>query len=181
MLQTPAVTSTQMWQATAVAAVLDAVVIAILWRRVARDTFTRLRWWFPFVAAAVWTLIYGVASFAAWDSCYQYVLPAWVRWGAWLYGFFHILLGYLFWWVAQRTPIHPVLTLAGLGGLHSLPGHLWGIYRHGLLEQCPLVSGVSPTAALTFGVFEFVFYWMWVLMITLSLRSLTHRFARRSD
>ncbi len=178
MLQTPAVTSTQMWQATAVAAVLDFVVIGVLWWRVSRDAFARLRVWFPCVAAAVWTLIYGVASLAAWESCYQYVMPAWVRWGAWLYGLLHVLLGLLFWWVAKRAPVHPVIVLAVLGGLHSLPGHLHAIYRRGLLEDCPLVRGISPASALTFGMFEFAFYWMWVLVISLSLRSLTARILR---
>jgi hypothetical protein len=168
-----------MWRATAFAAGLDVVVVGVLWWRVSRDSFTRLRLWFPCVAAAVWMLIYGLASFLAWDTCYQYVMPAWVRWGAWLYGLLHILLGLLFWWVAQRTPFHPVIVLAVLGGLHSLPGHLHGIYGRGLLEQCPIVRGVSPASALTFGVFEFAFYWMVVLMISLGLRSLTARASGR--
>jgi hypothetical protein len=164
-----------MWQATAVAAVLDVIVVGVLWRLVSRDAFTQLRVRFPCAAAAVWTLIYGLASLAAWDACYQYVMPTWVRWGAWLYGLLHVFVGLLFWWIATRGPVNPVVVLAVLGGLHSLPGHLHGIYGRALLEECPLVKGVSPASALTFGVFEFAFYWMVVLVIALSLRSLTAR------
>jgi hypothetical protein len=175
VLQPAAVTSTQLWQATAVAAAVDLVVVGVLWWRVSRDAFERLRVWFPSVAAGVWALIYGVAALSAWESCYQYVFPAWVRWGAWLYGLSHALLAFLFWWVGKRARIHPVLILAVLGGLHSLPGHLHGIYGRGLLEVCPPVRGVSAGSALTFGVFEFAFYWMVVLVIALGLRRLAMR------
>ncbi len=175
MLQAPAVTSAQLWQATGLAAVLDLAVVGILWWRVSPDAFARLRVWFPCVAAVVWALIYGVAALTGWESCYQYVMPSWVRWGAWPYGLSHVLLGALFWWIAMRAPVHPVILLAVLGGLHSLPGHLHGIYGRGLLEQCPLLRGVSVSSALTFGVCEFVFYWMVVLAISLSLRWLVAR------
>jgi hypothetical protein len=170
MLQQAAVTSTQMWQATGVAAALDVVVVGVLVWRVSRGAFTGLRIRFPVVAAVVWMLIYGVAALTAWESCYQYVMPAWVRWGAWLYGLGHVLLGVLFWWIGNRAPAHPVIVLAVLGGLHSLPGHLYGIYGRGLLEECPLIQGVSAGSALTFGVFEFVFYWMVVLALSRGLR-----------
>ncbi len=177
MLQAPAVTSAQVWQAAGVAAVLDVVVVATLWWRVSREVFARLRVWLPCVAAVVWTFIYGVAALTAWESCYHYVMPPWVRWGAWLYGLSHGLLGVMFWWLAKGAPLHPVLGLALLGGLHSLPGHMHGIYARGLLDRCPPVRGVSAASALTFGVFEFAFYWMVVLAISLSLRWLV---ARRS-
>jgi len=175
MFQQTAVTSTQMWLAAGIVAGADIIVVGTLVRFVLQEAFLRLRMWFPSVAAVTWALIYGLAALTAWDACYRWVMPAWVRWGAWLHGLGHVLLGIVFWWVARRTRVHPAVTLAVLGGLHSLPGHLHGIYGRGLLEHCPLVHGVSAASALVFGVFEFAFYWMVVLVISLGLQRLVAR------
>lgn len=170
MLQSPAVTTSQMWLATVLAAVIDIGIASLLWKRASRERFARLSWWFACVAGIQWACIYGVAALAAWDSCYRYVMPPWVRWAAWIYGLGHVLLALVFWWIVMHVRTRPVIALAILGGLHSLPGHLNGIYARHLLEACPLVRGISPGSALIFGAFEFAFYWMMALTLSMALQ-----------
>lgn len=53
-----------------------------------------------------------------------------------------------------------------LGGVVSLVGHGIGI-RRGLLEV-PLLAEASAASALTFGVFEFVFYWSLIVGLAIA-------------
>ena len=111
-----------------------------------------------------------------WETCYQYIFPLWARWimppvMAVLDG----VLALLFWWLALHLPGNPVVNLVLLGGLESLPGHLRAI-QLGILET-PLLREVSAASALTFGFFEFVFYWSVILAISAIFYSIREELA----
>ena len=122
------------------------------------------------VAALFWALLYSTALYAFWLPCYQSIFPSWVRWIVPVYGLTLGVLAVLFWWLAQRLPTNPVIGFVILGGLQSFPGHLFGIYRLDLLIACPLLQQVSAGAALTFGFFEFIFYWCVILGLSFALQ-----------
>ncbi len=74
-------------------------------------------------------------------------------------------IGMGFWWLAERLPGPPAVTFALLGGLVSLPGHLVGFYGLGMGEKVPVLQGVSVTSALVFGIFEFIVYWLAIILV----------------
>ncbi len=160
-----------LWTATLVGAVAGLFLVGGLARFTSRERFRRLSLPLTVVSAAFWATLYTWAFWTWWDSCYGYLYPDWVRWVWPPYGLVTGAgLAVLFWWLALRIPGHPVLNLAILGGLHSLPGHAWAIYGKGLLEKCPILQGVEPAPALVFGFFEFIMYWSFVLALALLLR-----------
>jgi hypothetical protein len=160
-------TSQLYWVAALVAALIDIAFVALLVWRIKPAFFRQLKWKFVIVAGLFWL---GLWSWVMWDpffweTCYQYIFPAWIRplWPP-LYGLVACAVALFFWWLSLRIPIHPVLSLILLGGLESFPGHIRAIYWMGLLET-PLLKNVSPASALTFGFFEFAFYWCIILII----------------
>ena len=158
-------TSQLYWIAALIAALMDIAFVALLAWRIKLARFRRLKWPLVIAAGAFWL---GLWSWAMWDpfvweTCYQYVFPAWVR-PFWPFAFCLMNggLALLFWWLARRIPGNPVVYLVLLGGLESFPGHLRAIYSMGILET-PLLKGVSAASALVFGFFEFIFYWSVIL------------------
>jgi len=180
MIQEAHVTSQQMWSVARVTAVIDIVFVAILIWRIKRTRFRQSLGPLVVVSAAFWTFTLWLPVWSYWTSCYGYIFPDWVRWITPIYGLvIGALLAPLFWWLGVRLPGHPVLTVAILGGLHSLPGHMHGIYGRDMLEKCPLLVDVSAASALVFGVFEFIFYWCVVLTLTALIVSMREHWRRR--
>lgn len=164
-------TSDLYWVSAIITALIDSVFVSLLTWRIRRLRFRQLSVTLIVVSSIFWSLLYTIAAWAFWDSCYSYIFSNWVRWLVPIYG---VLLGgvaLLFWWLALRLPGNPVVNFCILGGLHSLPGHLFGGYGRGLLQKCPILHNVSPASALVFGIFEFVFYWSVVISIAAMLRS----------
>jgi hypothetical protein len=159
------------WAALAMAAI-DLGLLLLVARCVRRPLFERLMWAVTAAAALTYAAIWGgVASWWMWDVVYFALFPAWARW--WLplwYGLGFGAVALLFWHVSVRLPGNPAVWFCLLGGLVSLPGHLWGM-RRGLM-RVPLLAEASPVAALTFGAFEFVAYWCFILALSLVLRRL---------
>lgn len=151
-------TSNLLWMSALFLAVFDLGLVGILSRRIPRARFERLRLPIIGIAALFWGLVYALAVSNYW-FCYRYVFPGWVQWAAPVYGLFLGGLAWIFWNLALRLPIHPVLGFCFLGGLHSFPGHIFGIYILELLEECPFLQQVEPPAALIFGLVEFILYW----------------------
>jgi len=149
--------------AALVTALIDLVFVFLLLRWVDRSRFQRLKAPLVIVAALAWCGIYTAAVWSFWDTCYSFVFPGWVRWFVIFFGLLMGGVAYLFWWLALKIPWNPIVTFTILGGLHSLPGHLNGIYGMGLMEKCPILTEVSIESALVFGVFEFIFYWCVIL------------------
>jgi hypothetical protein len=154
------------WAAALVAALVDLVFIFFFIRWIDRNRFQRLKIPLVIVASLVWCGIYTTAVWAFWETCYSFVFPDWVRW---FVVFFGLLMGgvaYFFWWLALKIPGNAILIFALLAGLHSLPGHLIGMYGRGMMEKCPILIDVSNASALVFGVFEFIFYWYVVMALS---------------
>lgn len=175
------VTTAQMWVATYIAAALAVALLAVAAYRVRAPLPPRLEGTLLVVAVAWFGALYAWAAWSFWDTCYAAVLPAWGRIAAPAVGMLGGCLAWPFWWVSRRLlPRRPAIPFIVLGALHSLPGHLSGIYQRDLLEGCALVRGVSPASALTFGLFEFAIYWSGVLMVAHALARARGRRTGRS-
>jgi hypothetical protein len=173
-------TSQFYWLSTFVIALLDLGLIWLLTRWISPVRYHQLLRPLIGTATVFWSSIYTAAALTFWTECYQAVFPAWAPWAAPAYGLFLGSLAWLFWALAMRLPVHPVLTFSILGGLHSLPGHLIGIYGFDLLVKCSLLQQVDPAAALTFGLFEFSFYWGVILGLSAVLQAGWDRWSTRS-
>jgi len=173
-----ALTDQIFWAATLLTALVDAAIVFLIARRLTAARLARMKW--PLAVAAfvifgaLWT---SLASGRYWEECYKYLFPAWSRWGLPLYvGLLFGAEGFLFAWLAPKIPGNAVVNFFVLGGLSSLPGHLWGIYGRGMFEKCAILRESTPLPALVFGVFEFIFYWIVIMgLAVLVQRALTRR------
>lgn len=77
-------------------------------------------------------------------------------------------LALAFWRISLATAVRPPVMFCVLGGLVSLVGHGIGIQRG--LMRVPMLSQASAASALTFGVFEFVFYWCVIVGLAVAAR-----------
>jgi hypothetical protein len=157
-------TSQLYWIAALIAALIDIAFVALLAWRIKLARFRRLKWPLVIAAGAFWLSLWSWAMWDpfVWETCYQYVFPAWVR-PFWPFAFCLMNggLALLFWWLARRIPGNPVLYFLLLGGLESFGDHYFAI-RKGVMET-PLLQEVSIASAVTFGFFEFIFYWSVIL------------------
>jgi hypothetical protein len=160
-------TSTLMWRGTLIAAILDALLLSIVVRLAPPATFRKLKWSAPVVTAVVYAGLWAWVLWGSfWDLVYGYLFHPSARWlGPPAYGLLFGLAAAGFWRLALRLPGNPVVTFCVLGGLASLPGHLFAIYGRHMFELVPMLRGVSPLSALVFGIFEFIFYWSVITLI----------------
>ncbi len=169
-------TSALYWTAALVTAAIDLVFVPLLAWRVQRERFRQLKWPLLGVSLIFWVALWTTVVLGCWDWAYRYVFPGWGRWVIPpLYGLIFGVMGIAFWWIALRLPVSPVVTFCILGGLQSVPGHLWAIYKVGMLNKVPILKDVSPSSALAFGLFEFIFYWA----VIVSIAALVARFSPR--
>jgi hypothetical protein len=171
----PPLPSALFWWAALATAAVDLGLLLLVARFVRRPLFERLMWAVALAAGFTYAALWGsIASWWMWDVVYAALFPAWARW--WLpvwYGVGFGAVALLFWHVSVRLPGNPAVWFCLLGGFVSLPGHLWGM-RRGLM-RVPLLAQASPAAALTFGVFEFIVYWSFILLLGLGLHWLALR------
>jgi len=159
-------TTELMWKAALVAAVVDAALLLLIRRVVTPERFGRLKW----PAAGVTALFFGgVWTFAMWgywwELAYHYVFPDWARTVVPpAYGLMFGAVGLAAWWLARRARGVPGVVFCLLGGVVSLPGHMWAFYGRGMLTKVPILRGVSDVSALVFGVFEFTAYFSGILL-----------------
>ncbi|HOG45476.1 MAG TPA: hypothetical protein PLJ35_12925 [Anaerolineae bacterium] len=167
------ITSEMLWLSALVTAIIDIPLVLWLARRIGPARFRSLHWPTALAAAIFW-LSYELLLYAlTWDFFYAKLLPSaggrsLVR--ALLELAPYPAVGLLLWWLASRLPGNPTVTFCLLGGLESLPEHLWGIYRLGMLDKVPYFQGVSPASMLAFAVFEYILYWGSVLSLAAPLR-----------
>lgn len=164
-------TSDLYWVSALVTALIDGGFVLLLAWRIKPAQFRQLVWALVVASAIFWSMLWTAVLWGdLWDLAFRYVLPGWARWIYPFYGLLHGVVGLALWWLAPRLPGNPVVNFCLLGGLESLPEHLWAIYGRRILEKVPLLQGVSPASALVFGVFEFIFYWSIIMSITVLLR-----------
>ncbi len=161
------VTSEILWQAAGAFAVVDVFFVAGLVRRINGQTFRELRSPLLWAVGFLWFFIWLLMVVFYWEAIYHYVFPAWARWLIPpLYGLLFVLVALFFWWLSLRLPGLPTLSFCLLGGLWGMVTHLWGVSR-GLIEDPPMLQGVSVLSVAVMPVFEFVFYWCITLTIAL--------------
>ena len=171
MLQEPAVSLAQMWAAAGVVALADLSLAILLTRRLHPPWSSRLPLGILVVGCLGFAALFTWAFRSYWGSCYGYALPGVFRALAPFIGAVLGALGWLFWRLARGARGWAVPFFLLLGGLESIPGHLNAIYRYRLLDRCPMLQEVTPTSALTFGFFEFAFYWAVVLALAALFRA----------
>lgn len=77
-----------------------------------------------------------------------------------------------------KLELPPVVSYTVMGGLASLPGHTIAVAAFDQFDRCPVLREVSVPSALTFGVFEFGFYWCAILCIAMLLQRVGKGWAR---
>ncbi len=163
------VTTDILWRAAIVFAVVDVCLVALLLRRLTRETFIRLRPFLVITSGVFWFVVWLLMDIYFWDSVYHYVFPPWARWIIPpAYGLLFSLVALLFWWISLRLPGVPLLNFCILGGLWGAATHLWGISR-GLIDKPPMLQGLSVVSVAIMPIFEFGFYWCVILSISLFL------------
>lgn len=159
-------------QKTLVIAFLDLSLLLFLAWRIRPARFRQLTWALVGAAALFWGIFATILLWGFWDWYYSYFYPAWTRWLApmeapLLYG----AVGLALRWLAMRLPGNPVVNFCLLGGLESIPEHVWGIYGLKILDKVPVLQHTSPTSIFVFAVFEYILYWSIVLGIAALLRN----------
>jgi hypothetical protein len=175
MTQTGVVTSVLLWRCALFAALIDAPLLVLIVGRVPTGLFHQLKWYLAGAAFIVYAGLWGsLGSVLFWDEVYQRIFPMYFRWllGPGM-GLLFALLALAFWRVSRLLREGQVVCFILLGGLVSLAGHSLGISRG--LMRVPMLSGASPTSALVFGVFEFIFYWCLIVGISAGVRWLLLR------
>ncbi len=168
--ETPQFTSALMWSAAAVTALIDAPLLALAAWRISAELFRKLKWYLVGSAFLVYALIWGTfGSVLYWEEVYSAIFPAWFRWLLPLvYGTLFGTLALLFWRLSRLAARRQVVGFCLMGGLFSIVGHTIGASRG--LFRVPLLAGTSIPAALTFGVFEFIFYFCCIVGLAAAAR-----------
>lgn len=171
------VTTSMLWEAALLFAILDIVFISLLARHIKPSSFRNFKRTLAVITGCFWCLLLAtLMSWLFWEPVYHYVFPEWARWLVPpVYGLLFAAVGLYFWRLAVRLPGNPVVTWCVLGGLWGMITHLWAVWR-GILDKPPMLQGVSPIAAVIMPIFEFIFYWC----VILSIASLLQPMRRRS-
>ncbi len=175
MSETGSLTTELMWWSALVAALIDTPLLILLVRVVPAELFEQLKWYLAAAAFVVYAALWGsLGSLIYWDAVYSAIFPAWERWLlAPFYGLLVAAWAFAFWNVSRRAARWQVLWFCLLGGLVSIVGHTVGFSR-GLL-RVPMLAQVSAASALTFGVFEYTFYWCVIVGLGAAARWLNVR------
>lgn len=173
-------TSQLYWLSALVAALIDIGLAALLTWLVKPERFRKLGWPLVIVSMIFWTALWYVVMWDAfvWEASFRHVFQPWQRW-IWppVYGLISGGIAWLFWRLSLRLPGNPVLDFLLVGGLLSFVDHFFAI-RNSVMET-PLLQEVSIASALTFGFFEFIFYWSVILAISSLLELARERIRRR--
>jgi len=159
-------TSHLYWIAALVAALMDIAFVALLAWHIKPARFRRLQWLLVIVSTLFWTVLWYAVMWNAfiWETSYRHVFQPWQRW-IWppVFGLISAGVSLLMWWLSVRLPGKPILNFLLLGGLVSFVDHYFAI-SNGVMET-PLLQEVSIASAVTFGFFEFIFYWSVILAL----------------
>ena len=172
------ITSEMLWLTALVTALIDVGLVLFLARRIERPRFRQLHWPVALAAGVFW-VSYGLVLFAlTWESFYAKFLPdpanrSLAR--SMLELLPYPIIALVLWWLVVRLPGNPALNFCLLGGVQSLPEHLWGIYRLGMMDKVPFLQEASVTSMLAFAVTEYILYWGSILSIAMLIQSSQQR------
>ena len=168
------ITSEMLWLSAFITALIDVGLILFLARRIQRPRFRQLHWPVALAAGVFW-VSYGLMLFAlTWESFYAKFLPdpanrSLAR--SMLELLPYPIIGLVLWWLAVRLPGNPAVSFCLLGGVQSVPEHLWGIYRLGMLDKVSFLQQASAASVLAFAVPEYILYWGSILSIAMLIQS----------
>jgi len=168
------ITSEMLWLSAFITALIDVGLILFLARRIQRPRFRQLHWPVALAAGVFW-VSYGLMLFAmTWESFYTRFLPdptnrSLAR--SLLELLPYPIIGLVLWWLAVRLPGNPAVNFCLLGGVQSVPEHLWGIYRLGMLDKVPFLQEASSASVLAFALPEYILYWGTILSIAMLIQS----------
>lgn len=131
------ITSEMLWLTALITALIDVGLVLFLARSIERPRFRQLHWPVALAAGVFW-VSYGLVLFAlTWESFYAKFLSVPANRSlarSMLELLPYPIIGLVLWWLAVRLPGNPALNFCLLGGVQSLPEHLWGIYRLGMMD-----------------------------------------------
>jgi len=163
------ITSETLWLGTFVLATIDALFIPILVWRINSVAFRRIKWTLVVTSAIFWSSLWTWGLVTFWDSVYHYVFPVWSRWLIPpTFGLLYAGISLLFWRLALRLPGNVVASFCLLGGLWGMTTHLFAV-SIGIVTKPPVLQGATPSAAVSFAIFEFMFYWCIILTLAVLL------------
>ncbi len=143
---------------------------ALLLRYIPPPRFRQFKWTLAGGAAIFWGILGSALLWGFWDSYYRYFFSDWQRWIAPVAGIEYAVVALGLKWLAQRLPGNPALNFCLLGGLESVPEHLYGVYVLRIMDTVPMLQGISVPFILFFAFFEYILYWSLVLVIAELLR-----------
>ena len=169
------ITTEILYKGALIFALIDAVYVPVLVRRVSEETFHRLKWYLVIAAALVWFGIWSWAIGNYWETVYSYVFPAWAqRWVPWIAFFVAGIVALILQALALLLKGNAVLAYCLFGGLLGSLTHIRAV-QLGIVTQPPMLQGASPLAAIVIAFFEFMFYWCTILVIATFLDGLEMR------
>lgn len=169
------ITTEILLKGTLIFALIDAVYVPVLIRRIQEDTFQRLKGLLVIAAALVWFGIWSWAIGNYWDTVYSYVFPAWAQtWVPWIALIVAGIVASGMRILALRLKGNAVLAYCLFGGLIGSLTHMWAVHL-GIVTKPPMLQGASPWAAVVIAFFEFMFYWCTILVIATMIDWLTRR------
>ncbi len=169
-MDTVGLTTELMWRPAWVTLLIDAPLLVVIGRFVSPALFAQLKWYLAGATFTVFALIWlSVGSVMYWEEVYSAIFPAWWHWLLPLiYGTLDGLLALLFWRVSRLATRWQAVWFTLCGGLLSIAGHSVGVSRG--LMRVPMLANVSVVSALTFGVFEYIFYWCIIVGLAIVAR-----------
>ena len=168
------ITPEMLWLSAFITALIDVGLILFLARRIQRPRFRQLHWPVALAAGLFW-ISYGLMLFAlTWESFYAKFLPdpanrSLAR--SMLELLPYPIIGLVLWWLAVRLPGNPAVNFCLLGGVQSVPEHLWSIYRLGMLDRVPFLQQANAVSVLAFAMPEYILYWSSTLTIAMLIQS----------
>jgi hypothetical protein len=168
------ITSEMLWLSASITALISVGLILFLAHRIQRPRFQQLHWPVALAAGIFW-VSYGLMLFTlTWESFYTKFLPdpanrSLAR--SMLELLPYPIIGLVLWWLAVRLPGNPAVSFCLLGGIQSLPEHLWGIYRLGMMDKVPFLQEASVASVLAFAMPEYILYWGSILYIAMLIKN----------
>lgn len=159
------ITTELLYKGALMFALIDAVYVPVLIRRVNEEAFRRLKWSLVIAAALVWFGIWSWAIGNYWEAIYSYVFPAWAQRSVpWIALIVAGIVALALWALALPLKGNAVLFYCLFGGLIGGLTHIWAVHL-GIVSKPPMLQGASPLAAVVIAFFEFMFYWCTILTL----------------
>ncbi len=146
---------------------LDIVLVYLAWRFISREQIAQRRWLLEALSGLFFLLVWTSVMLWSWDWFYVYIFPGWARYLLPpVFGIGYALLALGMHWLCLKLPGNATVNWCLLGGLEGLLSHIYAIYGLGAASKPPIMQGTDPSAVLIFAIFEKMFYWSIILLVS---------------